>query len=59
VSDLALQSCEQLIALYRARKCSPVEVLAAVAKRIDALNPALNAFSYLDLEQAQAAARES
>ena len=59
MSDLALQSCEQLIALYRARKASPVEVLAAVAKRIDALNPVLNAFAHLDLGQAQAAARES
>jgi aspartyl-tRNA(Asn)/glutamyl-tRNA(Gln) amidotransferase subunit A len=59
VSDLALQSCEQLIALYRARKASPVEVLAAVAKRIEALNPVLNAFAHLDMEQAQAAARES
>ena len=59
MSDLALQSCEQLISLYRARKCSPVEVLAAVAKRIEVLNPVLNAFAHLDLEQAQAAARES
>jgi len=59
MTDLALASCERLLELYRARKASPVEVLAAVVRRIEGQNRALNAFAHLDLEQAQEAARES
>src|SRR5262245_63736725 len=59
MSDLALQSCEQLLGLYRSRDASPVEVLAAVIRRIERQNGTLNAFAHLDLEQARVAARES
>ena len=59
MTELALLSCERLIELYQARKASPVEVLAAVAQRIERQNPILNAFAHLDLEQAQVSARES
>ena len=59
MTDLALLPCERLLDLYRGRKASPVEVLAAVTHRIERQNPTLNAFAHLDLEQAQAAARES
>lgn len=59
MTDLALASCERLLELYRARQASPVEVLAAVVRRIERQNRVLNAFAHLDLEQAQEAARES
>jgi aspartyl-tRNA(Asn)/glutamyl-tRNA(Gln) amidotransferase subunit A len=59
MTDLALESCGRLIELYRAKKASPVEVLAAVAKRIERQNPTLNAFAHLDLEYAHDRARES
>lgn len=59
MTDLALQSCEQLVALYRSRDASPVEVLEAVIRRIERQNGTLNAFAHLDLEQARVVARES
>jgi aspartyl-tRNA(Asn)/glutamyl-tRNA(Gln) amidotransferase subunit A len=59
MTDLALHSCERLLELYREKKVSPVEVLAAVSQRIERQNPILNAFAHLDLEGAQIAARES
>jgi aspartyl-tRNA(Asn)/glutamyl-tRNA(Gln) amidotransferase subunit A len=59
MSDLALHSCESLLGLYRSRLASPVEALAAVARRIEGQNRVLNAFAHLDLEGAQAAARDS
>lgn len=59
MADLALHSCESLLGLYRSKRASPVEALAAVVRRIAGQNGVLNAFAHLDLEVAQAAARES
>jgi aspartyl-tRNA(Asn)/glutamyl-tRNA(Gln) amidotransferase subunit A len=59
MTDLALMSCESLVGLYKARKASPVEALTAITDRIERQNGRLNAFSFLDLDGAQAAARES
>jgi Asp-tRNA(Asn)/Glu-tRNA(Gln) amidotransferase A subunit family amidase len=54
--DLCFLSAVDVAAAIRARQVSPVEVLEAVARRIEALNPQLNAFCTLGLDQARAAA---
>lgn len=59
MTDVALLPCESLLALYRVRKLSPVELLAAVVRRIEKQNKTINAFAHLDLESAQVSARES
>jgi aspartyl-tRNA(Asn)/glutamyl-tRNA(Gln) amidotransferase subunit A len=45
VSDLCALTASELVDAFRKRTLSPVEVTAAVLKRIEALNPVLNAFS--------------
>jgi len=42
--DLCFVPATQLARLYRARKTSPLEVMQAVLARIDAVNPAVNAY---------------
>jgi len=44
VSDLCSLGAAELVNLYRKKDVSPVEVTRAVLKRIDELNPKLNAF---------------
>src|SRR5437867_4775860 len=46
-SDLLALSATDLIRLYQTRELSPVEVARAVLTGIDALNPVLNAFSFV------------
>ena len=58
-TDLADCTATELLQLYRSRQASPVEATHAVLKRIDALNPQLNAFCHLAPEQALADARLS
>jgi aspartyl-tRNA(Asn)/glutamyl-tRNA(Gln) amidotransferase subunit A len=54
--DLADCTATELIALYRSGKASPVEAHAAVMRRIDQLNPVLNAFCHLaGIDAAQSA----
>jgi Asp-tRNA(Asn)/Glu-tRNA(Gln) amidotransferase A subunit family amidase len=50
--DLCFLPAFRLVEEYRARRLSPVEVTRAVLERIDALNPALNAFVTLCPEDA-------
>lgn len=57
--NLALLSATELSRLYRTRKASPVEATQAVLAQIDALNPVINAFCWLDAEAALTAARAS
>lgn len=57
--DLALMPATDLLALYAAKKLSPVEVTGAALSRIEALNDRLNAFCLVDRDGAIAAARES
>ena len=57
--DLAYRSASELIALFRGKHASPVEVTRACLARIEALNPSLNAFCIVDAEGALRAARES
>ena len=42
--DLCFTPATELLRLYRARKVSPLEVMQAVLARIDAVNPAVNAY---------------
>ena len=42
-SDLCSLSASELVEKFRTKALSPVEVARAVAKRIEALNPVLNA----------------
>ena len=58
-AELAYCSACELIALYRAKRASPVEVTRACLARIDALNPRLNAFCLIDAAGALRAAQES
>ena len=46
-----------LVALYRSRALSPVEVVSDVLARIERFNPVVNAFVLIDAEGARAAAR--
>ena len=55
--DLCGMPAARLVALYRRRKLSPVEVMRAVLARIERVNPALNAFVTLTAEQAMKDAR--
>jgi aspartyl-tRNA(Asn)/glutamyl-tRNA(Gln) amidotransferase subunit A len=49
----------ELVARYRAKQLSPVEVVSATLKRIDRLNPVYNAFVIVDPEAALRDARAS
>ena len=57
--DLCLLSATELHRRYRARALSPLEVMQAVLARIDAVNPALNAYVTLARDPALAAARKA
>ncbi|MGB8432867.1 MAG: amidase, partial [Burkholderiales bacterium] len=55
--ELGYLSAAELVARYRARELSPVEVTRAVLARIAAVNAQINAFCIVDTDGAQAAAR--
>ena len=57
--DLCFTPAAELRALYRKRAVSPLEVLQAVLRRIDAVNPAVNAFVTLAREAALREARRA
>ncbi len=57
--ELCSLSAAALLALYRKKALSPVEVTKAVYERIDALDPLLNAFCVKDKKQALEQARQS
>jgi aspartyl-tRNA(Asn)/glutamyl-tRNA(Gln) amidotransferase subunit A len=59
VSRLTGLSLMEASELLRARKVSPVELTEACLRRIEALNPRLNAFITVTAEQALAQAREA
>lgn len=52
-------SARQLIDAFRVRKLSPVEVIQAAARRIDQINPSINALTTLCLDRALIEARAS
>jgi aspartyl-tRNA(Asn)/glutamyl-tRNA(Gln) amidotransferase subunit A len=55
--ELCFLPATELVARYRARKLSPVDVARAVLDRIGALNPKLNAYCLVDEDGVLAAAR--
>ena len=57
--ELSFLSASRLIADYRSKTLSPVEATAAILRRIEHLEPKLNAFVLTDPEGALAAARAS
>ena len=57
--ELCRLSATELLVAYRRKKLSPVEVTQAVLDRIEALDPAVNAFCMVDGARAIEAARES
>lgn len=58
-TDLTQASAAQLGKLYAKGKASPVEAMKAVLKRVDTVNPRLNAFCLVDAKAALAAAKAS
>jgi aspartyl-tRNA(Asn)/glutamyl-tRNA(Gln) amidotransferase subunit A len=59
VSHFAALTALELLEGYRLRRFSPVDVVQESCRRIEKLNPRLNAFYLLDREGAQKAARAS
>jgi aspartyl-tRNA(Asn)/glutamyl-tRNA(Gln) amidotransferase subunit A len=57
--DLCFTPATRLASLIRSKAVSPVELMRAVLDRIEAVNPALNAFCTLTAEAALEAAREA
>jgi Asp-tRNA(Asn)/Glu-tRNA(Gln) amidotransferase A subunit family amidase len=57
--DVCFIPAGELVRLYRARKASPLEVMQAVLARIDAVNPAVNAYVTVARESALTAARRA
>jgi len=58
-ADLTQASAAELAALYQSGAASPVEAIAAILERAEAVNPRINALTIVDAEPALAAARES
>ena len=59
MSELYALSAAELLDAFRKKTLSPVEVTAAVLKRIEALNPVFNAFNLVDAEGALSQAKAS
>ena len=57
--ELCFTPATQLSDWIRARRISPVEIVEAVLKRIDRLNPRLNAFLTVTHDLARQSAREA
>ena len=57
--ELAYVPAHELAARIRRRDLSPVEVVEAFIRRIEARNPSLNAFVYLDFDGARTRAKEA
>jgi aspartyl-tRNA(Asn)/glutamyl-tRNA(Gln) amidotransferase subunit A len=57
--ELCWLSATELVARYRRRKLSPVEVVDAVLDRIEKVNPGLNAFVTLTAEAARRQAKQA
>ena len=57
--DLCFTPASELARLIRARALSPVEVVANALARIDAVNPAINAFCFVYAEEAMAESKRA
>jgi hypothetical protein len=58
-TDLHYLSAAQALALFRARKLSPVELMAAVIARAEVVEPTVNAFTHRFFDAAMDAARKA
>src|SRR5215831_4121527 len=58
-TDLAFASIEEIGKLFRKRKLSPVELTKVMLKRIERLNPKLNAYLTVTAEMALAQAKKA
>ena len=58
-NDLCSLSAIDLVRAYSRKQLSPVEVTRAVLKRIEKLNPVLNAFCLVDEKQAIEKSKQS
>jgi len=58
-NDLAHLPANELLAHFRERKLSPIEVLEVQIERIEALNDKVNCITYKHYDEARTAARES
>ena len=59
MAELAYKSVSELIAGFRAKRFTPLDVLEAVFARIEHLQPTLNAYQLLDASRARRSARAS
>jgi aspartyl-tRNA(Asn)/glutamyl-tRNA(Gln) amidotransferase subunit A len=59
IADILSLSAADILALYGAKRLSPVEVLTATLDRIERLNPIYNAFVTIDRDGARDTARAS
>ena len=59
MTDISELAATQLLALYRRKAVSPVEVLRDALDRIERFEPSINAFVFVDADGAMVAARES
>ena len=57
--EICYLSASDTLKKYKEKKLSPVEVLSAVIKRIETVNPKINAFNYLDFDKSIELAIES
>ena len=55
--DLGFLPATELVPMIRGKKISPVEVVGTILKRIERLEPKLNAMTYIGAERAMDAAR--
>ncbi len=58
-TEIIYMTATELLARFRDKSLSPVEVTQAALDRLDATEPKINAFQHIDHESALAAARES
>src|SRR6202451_3865487 len=58
-TDLAFDSIEEIVLLFRKRKLSPVELTKLILARIDQLNPKLNAYITVTTDLALAQAKKA
>ena len=59
MTDIHWMSAGELLAAYKSKNLSPVEVMEATLKRVGELNPKLNALCFMDEDAALNAARAS
>ena len=57
--DLCFQTATEVIAAFKARTLSPVELMDAIIDRCERVNPTISAFTYTFFDRAREQAREA